>query len=86
MTRNRVVWWLEIDALEEGTDHHVYMTKGWQDDSDILRWALAKALQQEGTHNGWHSAWEALEDLEITWDVDEEEQKVTVAAIPLEPS
>ena len=84
MTRSRIVWWLETDAAEDGGEHHVYMTKGWLEESDMLRWTLTRALTTEGTHNGWFSATGAADSAEIRWAEDEQGQPVTVAHVSLE--
>lgn len=83
-SRSKIVWWLEVDAAEDEEEEHVYMARGWLDETDALRWTLAKALTTEGTHNGWRSANEAVDAVEFSWGEDDDGKKVTIARVPLE--
>ena len=80
-SRSRIVWWLEVDAAEGESDVHVYMTKGWLEESEMLRWTLTRALPTEGTHNGWFSAQAAAEAAEFTWGKTEQDEPVTIAHV-----
>lgn len=81
MARSRIVWWLELDIAEDGGDSHVYMTKGWIEESDMLRWTLSRALTTEGTHNGWFSATAAADSAVFTWGKNDQDEAVTIALV-----